>query len=92
MGDETTVSVGGEEIRISSPGRVIFPDQGWTKLDVANHFALVSEGAIGVFGRPTMLKRFMGTVDEDPIYHKRAPPRTRRSRRSRSDSPHSGRG
>ena len=25
MGDETTVSVGGEEIRISSPGRVIFP-------------------------------------------------------------------
>ncbi|MGH3666965.1 MAG: ATP-dependent DNA ligase, partial [Acidimicrobiia bacterium] len=73
MGDETSVSVGGEEIRISSPGRIIFPEQGWTKLDVANHFANVSEGAIrGVFGRPTMLKRFLGTIDEDPIYHKRA--------------------
>jgi DNA ligase D-like protein (predicted polymerase) len=73
MGDETRVGVGGEEIRISSPDRVIFPTQGWTKLDVANHFALVAEGAIrGIFGRPTMLKRYMGTVDEDPIYHKRA--------------------
>jgi DNA ligase D-like protein (predicted polymerase) len=73
MSDETTVDVGGEEIRISSPDRVIFPEQGWTKLDVANHFALVSEGAIrGIFGRPTMLKRYMGTVDEEPIYHKRA--------------------
>ncbi len=73
MSAETTVSVGGEEIRISSPDRVIFPEQGWTKLDVANHFALVADGAIrGVFGRPTMLKRFMGTVEEDPIYHKRA--------------------
>ena len=73
MSDETTVSVGEEEVRISSPGRVIFPKQGWTKLDMATHFAMVSEGALrGVFGRPTMLKRYMGTVDEDPIYHKRA--------------------
>ena len=73
MSDETTVEVGGEEIRISSPERVIFPKQGWTKLDVANHFARVAEGAVrGVYGRPTMLKRFMGTVDDPPIYHKRA--------------------
>ena len=46
MSDETTVDVGGEEVRISSPGRVIFPKQGWTKLDVANHFSLVAEGAL----------------------------------------------
>ena len=46
MSDETTVSVGGEEIRISSPGRIIFPEQGWTKLDVANHFAMVVRRAL----------------------------------------------
>jgi bifunctional non-homologous end joining protein LigD len=73
MSDDTTVIVGGEEIRISSPGRVIFPEPGWTKMDVIDHFVTVAEGACrGITGRPTMLKRYMGTVDEDPIYHKRA--------------------
>ncbi|MEX1124445.1 MAG: ATP-dependent DNA ligase, partial [Acidimicrobiia bacterium] len=73
MSDDTTVNVGGEEVRVSSPDRVIFPQQGWTKLDVIDHFVVVAEGAIrGIAGRPTMLKRYMGTVDEDPIYHKRA--------------------
>jgi len=73
MGDHTTVTVGGEVIEISSPGRVIFPEEGWTKLDVAHHFALVAEGALrGVYGRPTMLKRYMQDVTVDPIYHKRA--------------------
>ncbi|MGA8040591.1 MAG: DNA primase small subunit domain-containing protein [Acidimicrobiia bacterium] len=73
MSDETTVSVGDDQVRISSPGRVVFPEQGWTKLDVVEHFLIVAEGAArGIRGRPTMLKRFMGTVDEPPIYHKRA--------------------
>lgn len=73
MGDQTTVTVGGEDVEITSPDRVVFPERGWTKFDVANHFALVSEGALrGVFGRPTMLKRYLDNVSVDPIYHKRA--------------------
>jgi bifunctional non-homologous end joining protein LigD len=73
MGDQTTVTVGGEDVEITSPDRVVFPERGWTKLDVANHFALVSEGALrGVYGRPTMLKRYLDNVSVDPIYHKRA--------------------
>ena len=60
-------------MRLTSPERVVFPRQGWTKLDVARHFTAVAEGCLrGVFGRPTMMKRYMSTVDEDPIYHKRA--------------------
>ena len=73
MSDETTVEVGGENIRISSPTKLLFPKQGWTKLDVVNHFLVVAEGACrAIFGRPTMLKRYMENVDVDPIYHKRA--------------------
>jgi|GEM_PF-364463 len=73
MATETTVEVGGEPIRISSPDKRLFPQQGWTKLNVVNHFVQVAEGALrGVFGRPTMLKRFMESVEVDPIYHKRA--------------------
>lgn len=73
MSDHVIVSVGGEEVRISSPDRVVFPDQGWTKLDVIEHFVEVAPGALrGVYGRPTMLKRYMQDVTIDPIYHKRA--------------------
>jgi bifunctional non-homologous end joining protein LigD len=73
MSDHTTVTVDGEEVRVSSPGRVVFPEQGWTKLDVVEHFVRVAEGAArGISGRPTMLKRYMKDVTVDPIYHKRA--------------------
>jgi len=73
VSDHTTVSVGGEEVRISSPGRVVFPDEGWTKLDVIEHFVRVASGAArGISRRPTMLKRYMQDVTVDPIYHKRA--------------------
>jgi DNA ligase D-like protein (predicted polymerase) len=73
VADHTTVSVGGEEVRISSPGRIVFPEQGWTKLDVVNHFVRVAEGAArGITRRPTMMKRYMQDVTVDPIYHKRA--------------------
>jgi bifunctional non-homologous end joining protein LigD len=73
MADHVMVEVGGEEVRISSPDRVVFPERGWTKLDVINHFIAVGEGAIrGIRGRPTMMKRYMKGIGEDPIYHKRA--------------------
>jgi bifunctional non-homologous end joining protein LigD len=73
VADHTTVSVGGEDVRVSSADRVVFPDQGWTKLDVIEHFVEVGPGALrGISGRPTMLKRYMQDVTVDPIYHKRA--------------------
>ncbi len=73
MPEHSTVEVGGEEIRISSPDRVVFPDQGWTKLDVVDHFVRVGPGAArGISRRPTMLKRYMQDVTVEPIYHKRA--------------------
>ncbi len=71
--EEIEVDVGGEKVRISSPDRVVFPEQGWTKLDVDDHFVAVAEGAArGIANRPTMLKRYMHGVGEDPVYHKRA--------------------
>ncbi len=71
--DDTIVELGGEAIRVSSPGRVVFGDRGWTKLDVVHHFLAVNEGAFrGIADRPTMLKRYMGGVGEEPVYHKRA--------------------
>lgn len=77
MAGATTVRIAGEDVRISSPDRLVFPRQGWTKLDVVLYFRAVAEGCLrGVYGRPTMMKRYMKNVDTAPIYHKRAPKNT----------------
>ena len=77
MAREVDVEVGGETVRISSPDRVVFPEQGWTKLDVVNHFVTAAAGTLrGIRGRPTMLKRYMENVTVDPIYQKRASAKT----------------
>ena len=70
--DQTVVEVQGEPIHITSPDKVIFPDRGWTKLDLVNHFVLCSEGAIrGIHGRPSLLKRWPHGVGERPFFQKR---------------------
>ncbi len=72
--DEVILDIDGDEITITSPDKVMFPKQGWTKLDVVEHFRTCVDGALaGVFGRPTMLKRWPRGVGEKPFYQKRAP-------------------
>ena len=59
----TTVEIAGERVRVTSPDRLVFPRQGWTKLDVVLHFRTVARGCLrGVYGRPTMMKRYMKNV------------------------------
>jgi DNA ligase D-like protein (predicted polymerase) len=71
---EAHIDVDDVSVRISSPDKVVFPVSGWTKLDVAEHFAMCGEGVLrGVYNRPTMLKRWTKGVDGDPFYVKRIP-------------------
>jgi DNA ligase D-like protein (predicted polymerase) len=72
--EDVDVEIDGDVITITSPGKVMFPNQGWTKLDLAEHFRVCADGALaGVFGRPTMLKRFPKGVGSRPFFQKRAP-------------------
>ncbi len=75
---EVHVEASGREVRISSPDKVVFPDQGWTKLDVVEHFLMCDEAALrGVQNRPVSLKRWTKGVGEDPFFVKRAPKNAR---------------
>lgn len=75
MSDHVDINVESETVRVSSPDRVVFPDRGWTKLDVVNHFMTVLPGAFrAVRDRPTMMKRYLQGVGADPVYQKRAKP------------------
>ncbi|MFQ5966468.1 MAG: DNA polymerase domain-containing protein [Acidimicrobiia bacterium] len=72
MSDEAAIEVDGQSIRISSPGKVLFPEQGWTKLDVVEHFIGCASGALrAVFGRPSLLKRWPHGVGARPFFQKR---------------------
>ena len=66
--------VGGREVSISNPGKVLFPEPGYTKLDLARYYIAVADGALrGAGGRPNMLVRYPNGIAEEFFYQKRAP-------------------
>lgn len=71
---EIQVEAAGRSVRVSSPDKVLFPEQGWTKADVVGHYLMCAEGAVrGVRRRPCSLKRWPNGVGEDFFFTKRAP-------------------
>src|SRR5882757_7388381 len=65
---------GGREIAISNPGKVLFPEPGYTKLDLARYYLAVSDGALrGAGGRPNVLVRYPNGIDGEFFFQKRAP-------------------
>ncbi|HKU03507.1 MAG TPA: non-homologous end-joining DNA ligase [Arthrobacter sp.] len=68
------LEIDGNEVRISSPDKVVFPEAGLTKLDLVRYYLAVSEGALrGAGGRPMVLKRFPKGIDAEPFFQKRVP-------------------
>jgi DNA ligase D-like protein (predicted polymerase) len=66
--------VAGREIAISNPEKVLFPQAGHTKLDLARYYLAVAEGALrGSGGRPNVLVRYPNGIDGEFFYQKRAP-------------------
>jgi DNA ligase D-like protein (predicted polymerase) len=70
----TMLEVAGREVRLSNPGKVYFPRPGWTKLDLATYYAELADAVlVHVRDRPTVLKRFVNGIQEEPIWQKRVP-------------------
>ena len=59
---------------ISNPGKVLFPEANYTKLDLARYYLAVADGALrGAGGRPNVLVRYPDGIDGEFFYQKRAP-------------------
>ena len=68
------LTVAGREIPISNPGKVLFPQAGYTKLDLVRYYLAVADGALrGAGGRPNVLVRYPNGIDGEFFYQKRAP-------------------
>jgi bifunctional non-homologous end joining protein LigD len=61
-------------IAISSPGKVLFPDAGVTKADLARYYERVADAMLPhVRGRPVHMQRFPDGIDGAEIHQKRVP-------------------
>jgi bifunctional non-homologous end joining protein LigD len=74
----TTLEVSGQELRLSSPGRVYFPAHGGrdpiTKLDLAEYYIRVADATVNhLRERPTVLKRWKDGITGKFFFHKRVP-------------------
>jgi bifunctional non-homologous end joining protein LigD len=64
----------GQELRVSSPSKLFFPERGLTKLDLVNYY-LECEAAVlrHLRERPTVMKRWVDGVQGEPFFQKRVP-------------------
>jgi DNA ligase D-like protein (predicted polymerase) len=73
---QVVLEAAGREIVITSPEKLFFPQAGHTKLDLAQYYLAVADGALrGIAGRPIVLKRYVNGADQEPFFQKRAPDR-----------------
>lgn len=74
MGDAVELEAGGRTVRLSSPGKVFFPEPGFTKLDLARYYVAVGPGILRALrDRPTTLERYPDGVTGESFFQKRAP-------------------
>ncbi len=72
--EREVLSVDGREVAISNPRKVLFPNAGHTKLDLARYYLAVADGALrAAANRPNVLVRYPNGIDGEFFYQKRAP-------------------
>ena len=71
---QVILSAGDREVAITNPAKILFPQAGYTKLDLANYYFAVADGALrAAGGRPNVLVRYPNGIAGEFFYQKRAP-------------------
>jgi DNA ligase D len=74
MPDAVELEAGRHTIRLTSPGRVLFPDDGVTKGDLAEYYLAVADALVPhLRDRPFTLKRYPHGIDGEAFFQKQAP-------------------
>lgn len=72
--EPVVLTVAGRNVAISNPDKILFPEARVTKLDLAQYYLAVADGALrGAGGRPNVLVRYPNGVGGEFFYQKRAP-------------------
>jgi bifunctional non-homologous end joining protein LigD len=69
-----TIEAAGQELQVSSPRKLFFPDPGFTKLDLVNYYLECHEAVlVHLRERPTVMKRWVDGLQGKPFFQKRVP-------------------
>ena len=69
-----TVEIGGRRVRLTSPERVLFPDDGITKGDLFEYYRDVADAIVPhLANRPFTLKRWPHGITDQAFFQKQAP-------------------
>jgi DNA ligase D len=72
--DDRLMEIDGHEVKVSSPGKVFFPEHGETKLDLVEHYLRFAEPVMRTMGgRPTLMQRFPEGAGGPSFFQKRVP-------------------
>ena len=72
--EREVLTIAGREVTLSNPRKVLFPEAGYTKLDLVQYYLAVADGALrAAGGRPNVLVRYPNGIDGEFFYQKRAP-------------------
>jgi DNA ligase D len=72
--DDVLLEVAGREVKVTSPGKVFFPERGETKLDLVRYYLAIEAPVMRAMGgRPTMLQRFPDGAGGESFFQKRVP-------------------
>jgi DNA ligase D-like protein (predicted polymerase) len=72
--ESEVLTVAGREVAVSNPNKVLFPDAGYTKLDLVRYYLAIADGAMRAAGnRPNVLVRYPNGIGGEFFYQKRAP-------------------
>ncbi|MDQ6810440.1 MAG: non-homologous end-joining DNA ligase, partial [Actinomycetota bacterium] len=72
--EHAVLDVCGHELRVSSPGKVFFPERGLTKMDLVNYYLECEQEVVRhLRERPTVMKRWVDGVQGKPFFQKRVP-------------------
>ncbi len=68
------LELAGREVRVTSPGKVLFAERGETKLDLIRYYAAVEEPLMRAMGgRPVLMQRFPKGASGPSFFQKRVP-------------------
>ena len=72
--DEELLELDGHEVRLSSPGKVLFAERGETKRDLVEYYLRVREPLLRTMGgRPVLMQRFPQGAGGPSFFQKRVP-------------------
>jgi bifunctional non-homologous end joining protein LigD len=73
-GDHQVIELCGQQLRLSNPEKVFFPERGLTKLDLAEYYIECQQAVLlHLRERPAVMKRWVDGVQGKPFFQKRVP-------------------